>query len=134
MIRGLESWLARLSDPDGVANHVLPALAREQIDPLINLAIRHNVHLAVLRNLIDLAKSGTLQISGPGEGETAASADLLQSLRDRRFAEVASNTVIANAARIGQGFGLCGGRLQGHRQAKVQRCRSLDRSVMRNRS
>ena len=99
MIRGLESWLARLSDPDGVANHVLPALAREQIDPLINLAIRHNVHLAVLRNLIDLAKSGTWQSSGRGEGGAAASAELLQSLGGRGFAEVASNTVIASAAR-----------------------------------
>lgn len=99
MTKGLESWLARLSDPDGISEQPLPALAPDQIDPLIDLSIRHNVHLAVLRNLIDLTKTGTLQFSASSQGDTAKPAARLQHMRDRRFAEVASNTVIANAAR-----------------------------------
>lgn len=99
MTAAIEDWLARLSDPDGVPVQSLPALLPGQIDPLVDLSVRHNVHLAVLRNLIDLTKAGTLQFSGSAQGEFATPVTLLQSLRDRRFAEVASNTVIANAAR-----------------------------------
>jgi hypothetical protein len=97
----IESWLARLSDPNGVTDVRLPAMLPDQIDTLIDLSIRHNVHLAVLRNLVDLAKSGTLQFKSPAGGPALTPADLpLQHLRDRRFAEVAGNTVIANAARL----------------------------------
>ena len=90
----LENCLGRLSDPDGIADHALPALAPSQIGALIDLSVRHNVQLAVLKNLIDLTKAD-LQRS-PDAPDAKAQ---LQTLRDRRFAEVANNTVIANAAR-----------------------------------
>jgi Uncharacterised nucleotidyltransferase len=91
---GLETWLARLSDPDGITDRALPALQPGQIDFLIDLSIRHNVQLAVLKNLIDLAKADLSQ--SPDAADAKAR---LQSLRGRRFAEVANNTVIANTAR-----------------------------------
>lgn len=89
-----ENWLARLSDPDGVTHDISPQLTDNQINSLIDLSIRHNVQLAVLKNLIDLAKADSQRF--PDSPDTKAR---LQSLRDRRFAEVANNTVIANAAR-----------------------------------
>ena len=100
MTVALETWLASLSDPDGFVEHVMPAFPVDRIDPLLNLATRHNVHLAVLRNMIDSIKAGLLELSGPSiVGEEKPVVDALSSLRDRRFAEVAANTVIANAAR-----------------------------------
>lgn len=94
MTKGLEGLLALLSDPDGMKQRAVPQIAANQIEPLIDLSVRHNVQLAVLRNLIDLAKSGSL----PDVPDNMAKSRL-QVLRERRLAEVANNTVIANAAR-----------------------------------
>ncbi len=94
MTTGLEGLLASLSDPDGMKDRAVPQIAADEIAPLIELSVRHNVQLAVLRNLIDLAKSGALPDAPANQAKTR-----LQDLRERRFAEVANNTVIANAAR-----------------------------------
>lgn len=100
MTKRVETWLARLSDPDGFTSAPLPDVSSGELNALVELSVRHNVHLAVLKNLVDLAKQQpSLLPGGAGSPLPGQAGSALQSLRERRFAEVAANAVIANSAR-----------------------------------
>lgn len=104
MITSLQSWLASLADPAGTRLRFDPRPFdvddKARFDRLLHELARHNVHLAGYANFIALLSSNPDAVFAADRSAVFARAELaIGELRAKRLAEVAHNTLLAEAAR-----------------------------------